>query len=48
MFLPFALWLTLVVDRRPTTLGYLAVAHYLLDFQLPVVVLLASGAATGG
>lgn len=42
MFLPFALWLGWIVDRRPTTLRYLAVAHYLLDFQLPVFVLLAS------
>jgi hypothetical protein len=48
MFLPFALWLTWVVDRRPTTLPYLAMAHYLLDFQLPVVVLLASQAAVAG
>jgi hypothetical protein len=42
MFLPFALWLAWVVDRRPTTLRYLAIGHYLLDFQLPVFVLLAS------
>lgn len=47
MFLPFALWLAWVVDRRPSTLRYLAVGHYLLDFQLPVFVLVASMAATG-
>lgn len=45
MFLPFALWLAWVVNRRPTTMRYLAVGHYLLDFQLPVFVLLASLAA---
>lgn len=47
MFLPFALWLAWVVDRRPTTLRYLAIAHYFLDFQLPVFVLLASLSAAG-
>ncbi|PKQ19753.1 MAG: hypothetical protein CVT66_08585 [Actinobacteria bacterium HGW-Actinobacteria-6] len=45
MFLPFALWLAWVLDRRPTSLRYLAIAHYFLDFQLPVFVLLASLAA---
>ncbi len=45
MFLPFALWLAWVVNRRSTTLRYLAIAHYFLDFQLPVFVLLASIAA---
>lgn len=45
MFLPFALWLAWVVNRRPTTLRYLAIGHYFLDFQLPVFVLLVSLAA---
>lgn len=47
MFLPFALLLAWVINRRPTTLRYLAVAHYFLDFQLPVFVLLVSIAAAG-
>lgn len=45
MFMPFALWLAYVLNRRPTTLRYLAIGHYFLDFQLPVFILLASLAA---
>jgi hypothetical protein len=33
MFLPFALWLGWVIDRRPTVLPYLAVAHGLIDLS---------------
>jgi hypothetical protein len=42
MFLPFALWLGWVIDRRPTVLPYLAVAHGLIDLSLPILVLGAS------
>jgi hypothetical protein len=42
MFLPFALWFGFVINRRPTTLPYLVVAHFLLDFTLPLWVLLVS------
>lgn len=48
MFLPFALWLAWVLDRRPTTLRYFVIGHWFLDVQLPVFVLLASIAASGG
>ena len=42
MFLPFSLWLGWVIDRRPTVLPYLTLAHGLIDLSLPVLVLLAS------
>ncbi len=42
MFIPFALWIGFVIQRRPSTLPYLAVAHGLLDASLPVLVLMAS------
>lgn len=42
MFLPFALWLGWVIDRRPTVLPYLAVPHGLIDLSLPILVLTAS------
>ncbi len=45
MFMPFALWLAYVLNRRPTALRYLAIGHYFLDIQLPVFILLASLAA---
>jgi hypothetical protein len=42
MFLPFALWMGFVIQRRPTTLPYLVIAHGLLDLSLPILVLTAS------
>jgi len=42
MYLPFAVWLAWVIDRRPTVLPYLAAGHYLLDLPLPIFILLAS------
>ena len=42
MFIPFAFWIGFVIQRRPTALPYLAVAHGLLDASLPVLVLIAS------
>ena len=42
MFLPFAFWIGFVIQRRPSTLPYLAVAHGLLDASLPLLVLTAS------
>lgn len=42
MFLLFALRLGWVIDRRPTVLPYLAVAHGLIDLSLPILVLGAS------
>jgi hypothetical protein len=42
MFLPFALWLGWIIDRRPTVLPYLAIAHGLIDLSLPILVLTAS------
>jgi hypothetical protein len=42
MFLAFAFWMGWVIDRRPTTLPYLAVAHGLIDMTLPLFVLFAS------
>ena len=42
MFLPFALWMGFVIQRRPTTLPYLVVGHALLDLSLPIIVLAAS------
>jgi hypothetical protein len=41
-YLPFALWMGFIVDRRPTTLPYLMGAHFLLDATLPLLVLMAS------
>jgi hypothetical protein len=42
MFFPFALWIGWIIDKRPTALPYLVVAHALLDLSLPVYVLQAS------
>ncbi|MGZ8562005.1 MAG: hypothetical protein ACXWWU_00115 [Candidatus Limnocylindria bacterium] len=42
MFLPFALWFGFIIQRRPTTLPFLVVAHGLLDLTLPLSVLLIS------
>ncbi len=42
MFLPLALWFGWIIQRRPTTLPYMAVAHGLLDISLPIFVLTAS------
>jgi hydrogenase-4 membrane subunit HyfE len=42
MFLPFALWLGFAIQRRPSTLPYLVVAHGVLDLSLPVYILVAS------
>ena len=45
MFLPFAVFLGYVIDRRPSLLPYLMVIHGLLDLQLPLMLLaVASGA----
>lgn len=41
-FLPFALWTGFIVDRRPTTLPYLMLAHFLLDASLPLLTLMVS------
>jgi len=41
-FLPFAFWTGFVIDRRPTTLPYLVVVHFLLDSSLPFLTLLVS------
>jgi hypothetical protein len=41
-FLPFALWAGYVVDRRPTSLPYLMLLHFLIDATLPVLLLLVS------
>jgi len=42
MFLPLAMWLGWMLQRRPTSLSYVAVAHGLLDLSLPILLLLAS------
>jgi hypothetical protein len=42
MFLPFALWIGWIINKRPTALPYLVVAHALLDLSLPIYVLQAS------
>lgn len=42
MFLPFALWMGFVLHKRPTVMPYLVAGHVLLDFSLPVFILLAS------
>jgi hypothetical protein len=42
MFLPLAAWFAWVVNRRPTVLPYLAIAHALLDVSLPILLLQAS------
>jgi hypothetical protein len=39
--LPFALWLGLVLDRRPSVLPFLVVGHALLAVSLPLLALLA-------
>ena len=41
-YLPFALWMGFIVDRRPTTLPYLMGAHFALDATLPLLVLMVS------
>ena len=41
-FVPFALWTGFVIDRRPSTLPYLMVLHFLLDATLPLLVLMVS------
>lgn len=41
-FLPFSLWTGFVIDRRPTTLPYLMVLHFLLDVTLPLLMLMVS------
>lgn len=41
-FLPFALWMGVIIDRRPTTLPYLMALHFLLDVALPLLVLMAT------
>jgi hypothetical protein len=41
-YLPFALWMGFIIDRRPTTLPYLMGAHFALDSALPVLVLMVS------
>jgi hypothetical protein len=42
MFLPFALGITVAVDRRPSLLPYFMGVHFLMDAQLPVMVWLVS------
>jgi hypothetical protein len=42
MFLPLAMWLGWMLQRRPTSLPYMAGAHGLLDLSLPIFVLIAS------
>jgi len=42
MFLPLAVWFGWIIQRRPTTLPYMAAAHGLLDISLPIFVLTAS------
>ena len=42
MFLPLALWFGWVIQKRPTSLPYMAAAHGLLDISLPIFVLTAS------
>jgi hypothetical protein len=45
MFLPFAIFLGYVIDRRPSLLPYMMVVHGLLDLQLPLMLFaVASGA----
>jgi len=44
-YLPFALWMGIVIDRRPTTLPFLMGAHFALDAMLPVLVLMVSNGA---
>jgi len=38
MFLPFAVFLGYLIDRRPSLLPYLMVVHGLLDLQLPLML----------
>lgn len=42
MFLPFAVFLGYLIDRRPSLLPYLMVVHGLLDLQLPFLLLAVS------
>ncbi len=41
-FFPFALWTGFLMDRRPTTLPYLMILHFLLDATLPLLTLMVS------
>jgi len=41
-FFPFALWTGFIMDRRPTTLPYLMIVHFLMDASLPVMTLMIS------
>jgi hypothetical protein len=41
-FLPFALWIGIVLHRRPTVLPYFMAGHLVLDAVLPLLVLMAS------
>lgn len=40
-FLPFALWTGFITDRRPTTLPYLMILHFIIDATLPYLVFIA-------
>jgi membrane protease YdiL (CAAX protease family) len=42
MFLPFAVFLGYVIDRRPSLLPYMMVVHGLLDLQLPIMLFLVA------
>ncbi len=42
MFLPFAVFLGYLIDRRPSLLPYLMVVHGLLDLQLPLTLFAAA------
>lgn len=42
MFVPFALLVAVLVNRRPTLLPYLMVVHGLLDLSLPLMILARS------
>lgn len=46
MFVPFALWIGFVADRRPTALPYLMLGHALLDSTPPLYTF--PGALPGG
>ncbi|MBN2204180.1 MAG: hypothetical protein JW767_04075 [Thermoleophilia bacterium] len=41
-FLPFALWMGFIVDRRPTVLPYLMGMHLVLDASVPLLTWMAS------
>jgi hypothetical protein len=42
MFLPFAVFLGYLIDRRPSLLPYLMVVHGLLDLQLPLMLFMVA------